>query len=649
MKNTNIVYTNSIKQLSAALLTLLILPLTVTAANKTVSSGSVVESGSSYSDLYSPAALEVYNPGSSYTGTGITLSASSNYAYGAYAHDQGALALTGGSITTTGNSGYGIFLNGSSSGRGENVVINTAGTSAYGAFATNSSTLALTGGTVTTGGLYGNAILLYGNSSGRLENVTVGTAGVSSHGVLVDGTSTLTLTGGAITTSESSGFGVYLSNYSSGTVEDVVVNTAGDNSFGVYLNSFSALTATNTVISTTGNNAHGIYAGGSSSAVFDGLQVTTSGSNAAALFAWGDSYVNLGTNVRLEAAGPGGEGAGALGALSGATVEGVGAEIISAQGGAVRVAGSSTLALTDSRLQGIHGIIVAYQGTGTSVVDISGGTVDAANNAVYVQPNAAGSASDENAVINISGATITSGTLVNNNETWNSGTLTVNFNQSDLTNAGGIIVGDGNNSVTTVNVNGGSGIHGDVSNSGSGTLNVNLDHSSLTGNITGSGNARLEVTITGPGSALHGDVAANGASVISLTIGADALFDGGGTLSSLTLESGAILGFDGGLLVTGGTITVAGGILVDFGALTETGGYVVIDWSGATESGSVTADQFSVAGTGVEGAFAVQNGQLVFTASAVPEPSACFLLGIGLGLTGLMLWRRHKAMLSLPE
>ncbi|MDR2462972.1 MAG: hypothetical protein LBD30_04240 [Verrucomicrobiales bacterium] len=51
------------------------MPLTVTAASKIVSNGSAVESGSSYSDLYNPAALEVKNPGSSYTGADITLSA----------------------------------------------------------------------------------------------------------------------------------------------------------------------------------------------------------------------------------------------------------------------------------------------------------------------------------------------------------------------------------------------------------------------------------------------------------------------------------------------------------------------------------------------------------------------------------------------
>jgi hypothetical protein len=94
---------------------------------------------------------------------------------------------------------------------------------------------------------------------------------------------------------------------------------------------------------------------------------------------------------------------------------------------------------------------------------------------------------------------------------------------------------------------------------------IDSNGSVITGNVFTVNGVTVDITLTGEGTALHGDFDKRNTSIINLTLGAGALLDGGGT---------------------------------------------------------VTANQFNIAaGTGVEGTFEVQNGQLTFTASAIPEPS----------------------------
>jgi hypothetical protein len=132
-----------------------------------------------------------------------------------------------------------------------------------------------------------------------------------------------------------------------------------------------------------------------------------------------------------------------------------------------------------------------------------------------------------------------------------------------------------------------------------------------------------------------------GTSIINLTISAGALLDGGGTANNLTLGDGAILSYspDHGWLSITDTITIGNGITIDFSSLTETGDYTVLDWDGATiTGGSISETQFTA--TNAEGTFSVANNQLYFNATAIPEPSTWFLLGVGLGV--LALTRIHR-------
>ncbi|MDR1144622.1 MAG: PEP-CTERM sorting domain-containing protein [Verrucomicrobiales bacterium] len=111
------------------------------------------------------------------------------------------------------------------------------------------------------------------------------------------------------------------------------------------------------------------------------------------------------------------------------------------------------------------------------------------------------------------------------------------------------------------------------------------------------------------------------------------------------LQSGAILEYvEGSPLLILGDISLYfdNGILVDFSnaSLTVDSDYVIIDWTGGTPTGNYNTADFTVAGTDVAGDFRIENSQLIFNATAVPEPSIWFLLGAGLG--ALALTTRHR-------
>ncbi|MDR1145525.1 MAG: PEP-CTERM sorting domain-containing protein [Verrucomicrobiales bacterium] len=152
-----------------------------------------------------------------------------------------------------------------------------------------------------------------------------------------------------------------------------------------------------------------------------------------------------------------------------------------------------------------------------------------------------------------------------------------------------------------------------------------------------------DLTLTGEGTALHGNfVKSEDGGTINFTLGTGALLHGSGELDSLTLANGALIGFTGDVLLVTDSITIGDNITIDFSSLTETGDYLVFDWSNASGGESITDTQFTLApDTGIEGTFSVDNGQLTFNATAVPEPSTWFLIGAGLG--ALALIRRRSS------
>ncbi|MDR1190616.1 MAG: PEP-CTERM sorting domain-containing protein [Verrucomicrobiales bacterium] len=215
----------------------------------------------------------------------------------------------------------------------------------------------------------------------------------------------------------------------------------------------------------------------------------------------------------------------------------------------------------------------------------------------------------------------------------------------------GIFVDEEANIQVNLNHNTLAGSFASLAATYSGTITLTGSNSSvITGDVISYKNAVVEITLTGPGTALHGNMfnydptsAYYEPGTITLTINAGALLDSAGIVTNLTLNDGAILGYTDVLTVTD-TITIGEGITIDFSnlTLTDDAAYRILDFTTAT--GDVSIGSFTATGLGADqqGTFTLDERNLYFTATAVPEPSTWFLLGIGLGALALIRRRRQR-------
>lgn len=199
--------------------------------------------------------------GSTLTVENATVVTNGNTSYGVFAESQGQIELTDVTVTTTGQNAYGLRALGANSYiSGTNVDVVTTNSGAYGAIAHNNGAMDLSGGSITTFGTGG--VGLWANSGTvAAADIDISTTGSGGHGVQASVNSTLDLTGGSVSTTGDNARGLTVSSNSILTVSDASVQTTGANSHAAYLTSGGMLIVNDSSLIAQGAGAGGLGVG----------------------------------------------------------------------------------------------------------------------------------------------------------------------------------------------------------------------------------------------------------------------------------------------------------------------------------------------------------------------------------------------------
>ncbi|MFM9926846.1 pertactin-like passenger domain-containing protein, partial [Variovorax sp. H27-G14] len=218
--------------------------------------------------------------------SGVAISSSGDNGTGAEVGTRGIVELTGGSVSTTGSTGYGLYTNGvGATLRANGTDVQTSGFSAKGAYAQDGS-IALTNVVITTRGVNGNGAHAEGGASLTLDGGSVTTHGEAAYGLLGFGRgTTLTATGVTVRVQNNGYTGVGAAFGSTVTMNHGSVTTTGDLVQGlVTYGPGASIIANGVTIRTAGSEAHGADIYGSTRVTLaQGSTIVTTGAGAAAL------------------------------------------------------------------------------------------------------------------------------------------------------------------------------------------------------------------------------------------------------------------------------------------------------------------------------------------------------------------------------
>jgi hypothetical protein len=534
-----------------------------------------------------------YGTTSVLTGSGLTIStsggpdANGNHAAGVY-------------------NGNGNGPSGGSTGGGTvnltNITVSTTGDTGYGVSNNNGGAMTLTGGSITTQNRLADAVYATSGSTTTLSGLTLTTSGNAAKGIDLEGSDSK-LTGANLVISTSGTIDAATGFHAQGVYNGAgTPATAGVSAGG-------ALTLTDTQVTTSGVNAFGVNTANSGVTTFNGGSIATSAAGADAVL----SVSGGSTTIGLDA-----NGAATQISTSGASAAAVVADTM----GSITITGATVTAAAD----GASGLVVTDAGssmTATNVTVSTQGGIDTGAgshaNAIYNGPGLSGTSGGTLTLDNVTAST--SGYQASALETGTGGTTTVTggaFKTTGVESAAALVQGAGSMTLSGATLTStGDGSASLVMHGTGGTITASNLTIVASGGVNASDGARDVGVYNGPFGSVQGGgtMTITDSTVTTSGVGGHGVVGAAGTTTFLggsiaTTGDGAqaAVAYSGAVLTIGTDASGAGTKISTSGGYDANAGYAdaVVAGSGATVT--ITGATVSTTGVGANGLTVVDAG-----------------------------------------
>ena len=319
---------------------------------KVTNNGSITTTGDGGYGIFSRGANATISNSGSITTTGLE-------GYGIASDAANATISNSGSITTTGSNGYGIVSVGLNATISNSGSIVTTGALGFGIYSDNANATISNSGSITSARSLG--IFATGADATISNSGSIVTTGDAGFGIASGGANATIINSGSIATTGSDGNGITSEGANAIISNSGSIATTGDRGLGIASGGVNATISNSGSIATTGDSGLGIRAVNTNATISNSGSIATSG-------AYGDGIASFGADATIS-----NSGSIATTGSDGYGIASEGANAIISNSGSISVTGAAAIGIYSDGLDGTINLSGRISATGAATEAILGG------------------------------------------------------------------------------------------------------------------------------------------------------------------------------------------------------------------------------------------------------------------------------------